>query len=382
MSDPEISTTVNIDVNKHREAEMALSGLAKADDVYTLYYDETNNHRLLRIGPGGLNVREPQCFVLGGIAHRGAPRELQFAELKQRLRLQATVKDMKLAHLGKGGFLDLLKSDKLLTFLEWIKEQGLFVHFHALDPFYFAFVDLVDSIIVAQGQPLLFSMAMPLKDTLFSLIRLDPEPVVELCRAYDYPSLATGSSAAFLRELWSILGRRREVIDPYWFQMLKGIVQMGMRQAELPFLTGEEPLVLMREYRSVYMNRLCLFKNSRHVLDDEGQIRPQMEAWRFMDGETQLAHFRFAISHDEPGVQISDPVAGLLGKFFSYLSSRNDAELETDKARLSIRQRSALTAMANLLNMSIEENEAFAGYVLPLTDQWRAASMLELDSSP
>ncbi len=188
--------------------------------------------------------------------------------------------------------------------------------------------------------------------------------------------------AAFLRELWSILGRRREVIDPYWFQMLKGIVQMGMRQAELPFLTGEEPLVLMREYRSVYMNRLCLFKNSRHVLDDEGQIRPQMEAWRFMDGETQLAHFRFAISHDEPGVQISDPVAGLLGKFFSYLSSRNDAELETDKARLSIRQRSALTAMANLLNMSIEENEAFAGYVLPLTDQWRAASMLELDSSP
>lgn len=376
MTEHAPAALIDINVNKHRNAELALHGLLKADDVYTLYYDETNNHRLLRIGPAGLNVREPQCFVLGGIAHRGPPRPLPFAELKQRLRLQATVSDMKLAHLAKGGFLDLLKSDKLLAFLQWLEEHALFIHFHALDPFYFAFVDLVDSIIIEQGEPMLFAMAMPLKDTLFSLIRFDPEPIIELCRMHNYPSVEAEHSATFLRDLWALLSRSKEAVDPHWFQMLKSIIAMGMRQTELPFLTGEVPLVLMTEYRSVYMNRLCLFKNSWHILDDEGQIRPQMEAWRFMDGDLPLAHFRFAISHSEPGIQMSDPVAGLLGKFFSYLSSREDGELEADQAHLSPRQRKALTTLAELLDRSIEENEAFAGYVLPLTDQRRAQRFL------
>lgn len=376
MAEHPPTALIDIDVNKHRNAELALHGLLKADDVYTLYYDETNNHRLLRIGPAGLNVREPRCFVLGGIAHRGPPRPLPFAELKLRLRLQANVSDMKLTHLAKGGFLDLLKSEKLLAFLQWLEEHQLFIHFHALDPFYFAFVDLVDSIIVEQAEPMLFAVAMPLKNTLFSLIRSDPDPIIELCRTYNYPSVEVEHSAIFLRDLWTLLSRSKEAVDPYWFQMLKSIMAMGMRQTELPFLAGEQPLVLMTEYRSVYMNRLCLFKNSWHILDDEGQIRPQMEAWRFIDGDRPLTHFRFAISHSEPGIQMSDPVAGLLGKFFSYLSSHDDRELEADRVDLSPRQRMALTTLANLLNRSIEENEAFAGYVLPLTDRWRAERFL------
>lgn len=44
--------------------------------------------------------------------------------------------------------------------------------------------------------------------------------------------------------------------------------------------------------------------------------------------------------------------------------------LEADQAHLSPLQRMALTTLANLLDRSIEENEAFAGHVLPLTNQW------------
>lgn len=55
-----------IDVNEMREPDIGLYGLTGADDVYTIYYDETNNIRRLHVRPDGLNVKEPACFVLAG----------------------------------------------------------------------------------------------------------------------------------------------------------------------------------------------------------------------------------------------------------------------------------------------------------------------------
>lgn len=71
-----------IDVRSIREREITLHGLAKADDRYIIYYDETNNIRRLHVRSDGLNVREPKCFVVGGIVHRGTPRPLPIAELR------------------------------------------------------------------------------------------------------------------------------------------------------------------------------------------------------------------------------------------------------------------------------------------------------------
>lgn len=62
---------MDIDVNQMRDHDMRLHGLSRADGAYTLYYDETNNHRLVRITEDGLNVPKAKCFVLGGIAHSG-----------------------------------------------------------------------------------------------------------------------------------------------------------------------------------------------------------------------------------------------------------------------------------------------------------------------
>src|SRR5258707_1318583 len=61
-----------IDVNQIRGPNIALRGLTKADAPYTMYYDETNNIRRLHLRADGLNVPEPKCFVIAGIAHRGS----------------------------------------------------------------------------------------------------------------------------------------------------------------------------------------------------------------------------------------------------------------------------------------------------------------------
>ena len=52
------------------------------------------------------------------------------------MRIQKTAAEIKLDHVAKGGFLELLLSAKLTTFLRWITDNGLMIHYHDLDPLY------------------------------------------------------------------------------------------------------------------------------------------------------------------------------------------------------------------------------------------------------
>src|SRR5438270_4537527 len=99
-----------IDVNEIREAMIALHGLTGCDVPYSFHYDETNNVRRLLVTPSGLNVGEPEPFVLGGIARRLPCEQLDYQGLRTLLRIQETTKDVKLTHLGKGEFLQILGS--------------------------------------------------------------------------------------------------------------------------------------------------------------------------------------------------------------------------------------------------------------------------------
>lgn len=136
-----------IDIDEIREAHKELHGLSKADSAYTFYHDETNNIKKLCLDAHGLNIVEPAVFVLGGIVHDGAPRPLDIQPLRNAMRIQKSTDEIKLKHVAKGDFLDLLKSDNLTTFLKWVSESGLVIQYHALDPLYWSLVDIIDSIL-------------------------------------------------------------------------------------------------------------------------------------------------------------------------------------------------------------------------------------------
>lgn len=61
-----------IDVNPMRDAILEAFPMPNVDGAYCFYYDETNNVRKLHLTPDGMNIRRPDCFVLGGIVHGGA----------------------------------------------------------------------------------------------------------------------------------------------------------------------------------------------------------------------------------------------------------------------------------------------------------------------
>lgn len=372
-----------IDVNEMRDVTIQAYGLTKADVVYTLYYDETQNVRRLHVTPDGLNVREPQCFVLGGIAHKGIPRDLRFETIRPALRLQPSAKEMKFAQIATGDFLSILRSQRLATLLEWLLSEGLYIHYQATDPLYWSTVDMIDSILDEHGDPRLYQIGPPLKSDLHLVLRADLDDLVNLFQRYTYPNVGRVRRGAFLQELLDRLTARRALLPDFNARMLKDVLDIGMKLDALPFLEDEEPHVLINDFAAFYLNRIYMLKNASHVLDTERVIMERLDATPLEDAGEPFRNFRFVEnSESEIGVQISDVVVGLFGKFFAWAVVTERTEVAQIRAALSPIQERNRAAMAALLDRSLEENVMFAQNTFSLEDQHKAGIFLDAGGRP
>lgn len=364
------------DINDLRTPVLAMNSLPNVDGTYTMHYDETNNIRRLHLTPNGLNVRAPQCFVLGGIAHRGAPPPLNFEDLRTILRLQKSTQELKLEHLGKGDFLNLLNSQKIVTLLDWLFSQELFVHYQVLDPLYWSIIDVVDSIVTEDGNVHLMMIAPVLKNDLYAILRDDVEMTADLLGRYTYPDVGRDRRAAFIAELRGLLELRRQLLLPFNYQMLKGLLQIAANLDALPYLEDETPNVLIDGFGAFYLQRVAIFKNATHILDIETVIEAYLRDLDLRDGNAPLGNFSFVDSKDCPWVQVSDVMAGLLGKFFGFVNRTPATDFRDARSLFTDRQERGLETLTRLIGRSIEECPAFVHYVVSLEDQQRRSSVL------
>src|SRR5262249_40584994 len=153
------------------------------------------------IGAQGFNVAELKTFVLGGLVHKGEPHPLDLRPLREAMQIQKTALEIKLEHVAKGSFLDLLRSKRLATFLRWVMEGDLLIHYHDLDPFYWSVVDIIDSLLPGVGNPMLMLHHVWLKSDLAEVLKTDKAGIVSLFHHYGYPGLTPEGRQPFLREL-------------------------------------------------------------------------------------------------------------------------------------------------------------------------------------
>jgi Protein of unknown function (DUF3800) len=365
-----------IDVNEIRNSIIALHSLQNVDEPYTFYYDETNNVKKLHLTPDSMNIRRPACFLVGGIVHRGQPRSIDLAPLRTLLQIQPSAKEIKLKHIGKGDFLDLLQSKKIELLLQWIVQQGFFIHYSAIDIFYWSIVDIVDSILAELGKLSLYEWHMQLKNSLYMVLRNDVDGAAEFFGRYNYPDVGREHRSSFIDELLALVESREHILEHFPSYMLKGLLQMAKELDRLPFLEEETPNVLINGFGPFFLNRLCLFKNAQHILDEENQIESYIKSLSLNDDGTPLSHFRFANSQSESGVQLSDIMVGLLGKLFTHVNYTSQDELGKQMADLTDQQRCNLSLLARLLDASTDECPGFAHYVLSLEDQMRTEFVL------
>lgn len=357
-----------IDIDEIRNPQIKFHGLSKADMAYTFYHDETNNIRKLHIAAQGLNVAEPDIFVLGGVVHDGPPRPLDILPLREAMRIQQSADEIKLKHVAKGDFLELLKSDKLTTFLKWISDNGLVVHYQALDPLYWSLTDIMDSILDGLGEPSLTQHHIMLKADLATLLRANLPQTTNLFYRYNYPGLAAEARKPFLDELLEMLERSDDVLPEFNAMMLKGMLQAGRNLPSLDFIEGFTPLLLIENFSAFYLTRIAVFKYSNHIIDMEDSIRDEIEAMKLSSDGKPVTHYRFADSKSEPGIQVSDIVVGLIGKMHSYFMQTPRDDVAEVRASLIGTSLKNVDLLRDLIDASHKENIAFLNHVSSARD--------------
>lgn len=365
-----------LDVQDIRGPAIAIGGLEGVDRALTFHYDETNNIRRLLLTSGGLNVRAPQCFVLGGVVHTGPVPQVDFEDLRQAFGLQKSSVELKLEHLGKGDFLSLLDAPRVGGFLDWLSASGALAHYQVLDPLYWSLVDVVDSIITEDGNVQLMMVAPLLKNDLFTLLRDDVDGTAEMLGRYSYPDVGPARRSAFVAELHDLLEARSGLLPAFNSQMLKGLLEIAAKLDSLRYLEDETPNILIDGFGAFYLHRLALFKNARHILDIEKTIETYLASLDLREGSAPLKHFEFVDSRATPWVQLSDALVGLLGKLFSYASHTPLLEIEAAVASLNARQRRALDVLTDILSRSLDDCAGFAHYIVSLEDHRRRTAIL------
>ena len=110
------------------------------------YFDETNNHRKIWLKEDNFNVNTNLNFILGGIV-LDKDKNLNLNELKKLLKIQPNVKELKSKHIDSSKDIkEFLNNNKVMLFLNYLKENNIFIHYFNINNLYYSIVDIVDSL--------------------------------------------------------------------------------------------------------------------------------------------------------------------------------------------------------------------------------------------
>jgi hypothetical protein len=352
------------DVNELRKPFLDLHGLKNVDDVYTFFYDESNNFRKFHLTEKGFNIEKCDNFVLSGVSVKGDVLDINYAELFNSLKLQPNVKEIKTKHLGKGSFIDFINERKVSKFLYWLNNQGFFIHYFNLNVVYWSIVDIVDSIIDKKPNQFYFMHHMAIKSDLYKLVKTDEDTFFNKLREFNYPNVKNDKLTSFTEWLSDFVITRSVCLDDFRQNIILSLFKNVDELSELFFIMNEKDNILIDNFLPFYLRTLYIFKNSKHIFDNEDSIEKIMHHFPMRDGDDDFSNHQFSNSKKSKGIQVSDLVSGLLGKYFTFIKDMDIADMYKIKAELNERQRENLEFMKQIVSKSDKQSNGFFNSVI------------------
>lgn len=356
--------------------------LRNQDLPIQLYYDETNNIRRLSLTELGLNAPENKTFAIAGVALAQAQSITSWQELRQLLKVQPSAQELKFELLAKGSYEDVLRSKKIESFLGWLLDHNIMIHYSILDPLYWSTLDIIESL-QADDRLRIDAFHAELKSELHHAVRQDVSSFMQLLHGFAYPNLDRGNVRSFLAAVTDFVNDRvpddRNIVTTMLRQTLRHASRLP--NIELPFLHDEEAGELIKDFSVHFMHPIYTFKNASHVFDNETHVERIMRKFELRDGDRRL-NYRFADSKDEPGIQLSDIVAGLIGRHFIYLQSHSLKDLVQRRVQFDGMQRRNLALLKELIDRSDEFSEGLFHSVMPLDAVFKNGAYLHGAEAP
>ena len=342
-----------LDCTSFRNATILLNGLdvKKMDSHYSMYFDESGNTRCFWIKDGKYNVDPFTHFVLGGIV---ADKVVDFEYAKKRIGCNVTVQEIKSRNVYKGDFETCLRSTMLKNFLDLILEQRWVVHFGAVELFYYAIVDIVDSIMDVDTD--IYQM----KNELYRILRHDISMTQQIMVEYEYPNVSDKNKKDFLNACIRVLdnyiadtGRANELT-----YKLRLDFQLAQEKAELSFIQDEDTGSLMQGFFQFYLRPIYMFKNSQVIMDEELSIQDKLKSYCLSLDGTTLENYQFVNSKENVMVQLSDVMMGIIARYLRFVNTNID-NIDNVVSKFDANQLASLYLLNNILDISVSENPAF-----------------------
>ena len=242
----------------------------------------------------------------------------------------------------------------LKNFLDLILEQRWVVHFGAVELFYYAIVDIVDSIMDVDTD--IYQM----KNELYRILRHDISMTQQIMVEYEYPNVSDKNKKDFLNACIRVLdnyiadtGRANELT-----YKLRLDFQLAQEKAELSFIQDEDTGSLMQGFFQFYLRPIYMFKNSQVIMDEELSIQDKLKSYCLSLDGTTLENYQFVNSKENVMVQLSDVMMGIIARYLRFVNTNID-NIDNVVSKFDANQLASLYLLNNILDISVSENPAF-----------------------
>ena len=327
---------------------------------YVFYYDESNNCRKFWVDDSKqqFNTDHTADFVLAGLVRKEEEKvEASLETFRKPLKLQANVEEIKFKNLyAKGDFLQCVKERRLFETLSWIDKSPFYIHYTNVNNLFYTLVEIFDSIVKPDEISEFGYDYFKMKSVFYYMFKGKADALQILMFKYKYPNIQREDVEAFCNDLLFLLGSRREMKEEEKF--LAGMLARAAQSDELVFLHDNDDYVMQENYAEFYADPIRKYQKSRHIFDEETTVQDRVKKQIAM-GENMADNFNFVKSETDIFVQLSDVVAGILGKLFKYINSTSVNQRRRDVEGLSKLQVENILLIDKLRMEADRENPGF-----------------------
>lgn len=332
-------------------------GINTEEDMH-FYYDESNNCRKFWLDSTKENFNHDfrSDFVLAGIASENE-FQIPFEELRERFGLQKNVAELKSKSLFRGkDFLQCMGTKQVTVLIRLFSDYNLYMHYLHVNNFFYTIVEILDSIATPEEiYDFGFDYFM-LKTTFYNMLFPNIDRVVQTMIKYSYPNIKTENIEDFCNGLLNSIDLRYEQKPEEKF--ISGMLKRASKREEMIFIQNNIDFVMQEDYSSFYIDPIIKFPKAMHHFDEELSIQSKVEEI-IVKYEKGVTNYEFVNSKDNTMIQISDLVAGLLGKMFTFINSIPNNDMRKTVSKLNDIQISNCLAFNGLRKKSDIRNKGF-----------------------
>jgi len=339
------------------------------DQKYTFFYDESNNCRKFWLNDkqNGFNTDYDTDFVLAGLAYGGSRPIISFDELRKKLRLQANVEEIKFnKQFSEKTFLECLKKKRLYTLLQYIDEKELYIHYLNVNNLYYTLVEIFDSITTPDELDEFGFDYLGMKSAFYEAFKGKEQDLQKIMCQFHYPNINKEDVAAFANEIKELFPASYQLSMEQKF--FRHCLERAAQKGEMVFLHDNEDYIMQENYLEFYIDAIRSYEKATHYFDEEDSIQKLLEKYEFCREGKTVDCYTFINSKEDIMIQLSDVIAGIIGKLFIYVNRTTALQIRKDVKELDEQQLLCAQMLGKLRKESNAENRGFLHSIAPLAE--------------